>query len=133
MSGVSLDSNILSAVWNRESTAQGLSQLMNELASRHRLIICGPVYAELHAEYGDISEAIKPFTLMPEMSLEVWQRAGSAHGQYKRRRKRSGGGLPRQILSDYLIGAQASVHDLHLLTLNVDDYREFPEVPLLTL
>lgn len=105
---------------------------MNELASRHRLIICGPVYAELYAEYGDISEAIKPFTLMTEMSLEVWQRAGVAHGQYKRRRKRSGG-LPRQILTDYLIGAQASVHGLHLLTLNIDDYREFPEVPLLTL
>lgn len=55
-----------------------------------------------------------------------------AHAAYSARCQVSGGGLPRRILTDFLVGAQASTFGHALLTLNTGDYGDFPEVPLLT-
>ena len=68
----------------------------------------------------------------PQMPLSAWRRAGEAHAAYAERRRLSGGGLPRRILTDMLVGAHASVTGAALLTLNISDYGDFPEVPLLT-
>ncbi|WP_206431655.1 type II toxin-antitoxin system VapC family toxin [Deinococcus psychrotolerans] len=66
------------------------------------------------------------------MPLSAWQRAGEAHAAYSARRQVSGEGLPRRMLTDFLIGAHASTFGHTLLTLNTSDYGDFPEVPLLT-
>ena len=66
------------------------------------------------------------------MSLTAWKRAGQAQAAYAQRRQTSGGGLPRRILTDFLVGAHASVGGYSLFTLNTRDYGDFPEVPLLT-
>jgi predicted nucleic acid-binding protein len=67
------------------------------------------------------------------MSLLAWKRAGQAQAAYTVRRKASGGGLPRRILTDFLVGAHASLGGHALFTLKTADFGDFPEVPLLTL
>ena len=135
MNGISLDSNILLALFRGEETAPEISRHLNMFASQHRLVVSGPVYAELVGFYPQLDAYLQSgnIKVMPEMTAEGWRRAGEAHAIYTARRKKSGGGLPRRILTDYLIGAHASVHGLSLFTLNVSDYGDFPEVPLLTL
>lgn len=135
MNGVSLDSNILLALLRGEETAIEISRYLNQLSSQQRLVLSGPVYAELIGFYPQLDRYLQAANIkvMPDMPTEGWRRAGEAHTTYTARRKKSGGDLPRRILTDYLIGAHASVHGLSLFTLNVSDYGDFPEVPLLTL
>ena len=135
MNGVSLDSNILLALLRGEETATDISRQLNQFSAQQRLVLSGPVYAELIGFYPHLDTSLQATNIkvMPEMPVEGWRRAGEAHAAYTARRKKSGGGLPRRILTDYLIGAHASVHTLSLFTLNVADYGDFPEVPLLTL
>ncbi len=134
MSGVSLDTNILISLWRAEATAPAVVEALREYAARWRLVLSGPAYAELCGFYIGIEAqlGVLDIQIMPDMPLSAWQRAGQAHATYTARRRRSGGGLPRQMLTDYLIGAHASVHSLSLFTLNPDDYTDFPEVPILT-
>lgn len=135
MSGISLDSNILLALLRSEPTAPAIGQQLNNLSGKHRLVLSGPAYAELVGFYPQLDEYLNAagIKVLAEMPLSAWERAGTAHASYTARRKRSGGGLPRRVLTDYLIGAHASAHQLSLFTLNVADYGDFPEVPLLTL
>lgn len=135
MNGISLDSNILLALFRGEDTAAAIGRSLNQLSSQHRLLLSGPVYAELVGFYPQLDTYLQAANIkvMPEMPTEAWRRAGEAHAAYTARRNKSGGGLPRRILADYLIGAHASAHGLSLFTLNVSDYGDFPEVPLLTL
>lgn len=135
MNGVSLDSNILLALLRGEETAPQVSRLLNQLSSQQRLVLSGAVYAELIGFYPQLDTYLQAahIQVMADMPTEAWKQAGEAHAAYTARRRQSGGGLPRRILTDYLIGAHASVHGLSLFTLNVADYGDFPEVPLLTL
>ena len=135
MNGVSLDTNVLLSLWRGEAQGAAVSVMLRAYAQRQRLVLSGPAYAELCGFYPQLDEQIRELELqvMPDMPLTVWRRAGEAHAAYTLRRKRSGGGLPRQILTDYLIGAHASVHGLSVFTLNTADYGDFPEVPILTL
>ena len=134
MSGTALDSNVLLALWNGEASAERLAIALDDLQSRGRLVICGAVYAELLGRRPDLDTVLPAYGISvdPQMLLDTWQRAGEAHAQYAERRRLSGGGLPRRILTDMLVGAHASVSEVALLTLNTDDYGDFPEVPLLT-
>ena len=92
------------------------------------------MYAELLGRRPDLDAVLAGYGISvdPQMTLETWRRAGQAHTRYAERRRLSGGGLPRRILTDMLVGAHASVSEVTLLTLNTDDYGDFPEVPLLT-
>ncbi len=81
-------------------------------------MICPVVYAELAASRE--WEALKRFLELVgvevawEMPEEVWERAGTAMGEYARRRR--GGALPRRVLADFLIGAHAEHHGLAVAT-----------------
>lgn len=69
-----------------------------------------------------------------DMNEAVWQTAGQAYQGYVRRRKSSGGGLPRRILTDLLIGAHASVRGHSLLTMDQDIYGPtFPKLNILSI
>ena len=134
MSGTALDSNILLALWNAEATAPRLVAALDALQTRGRLVICGAVYAELCGWRPDLDTLLEGFGVQadPAMPLTAWRRAGQAHTAYSQRRQASGADLPRRILTDFLIGAHASMGGYALLTLNTRDYGDFPEVPLLT-
>lgn len=135
MSSTALDTTILLAIWNAEPTAPRLAAVLDRLHRQGRLIICGAVYAELSGFYPDLDTVLRTYGISPdpEMSLPAWKRAGQAQAAYAQRRKASGGGLPRRILTDFLVGAHASLGGYNLLTLNTGDYGDFPEVPLLTI
>jgi hypothetical protein len=68
-----------------------------------------------------------------EMEQAVWQTAGIAFKSYVRRRLDQTGKLPRRILTDFLIGAQAVVRGYTLLTLDERLYRaSFPGIRIET-
>ena len=59
----------------------------------------------------------------------IWRTAGAAFQGYVRRRIASGGGFPRRILTDFLIGARAVVRGCTLLTLDGKHYEaSFPGI-----
>lgn len=61
----------------------------------------------------------------------VWQASGRAYSAYARRRAKAGGGRPRRILADFLIGAHAVSRNATLVTLDDTHYRTaFPALPL---
>ncbi|EYB68893.1 hypothetical protein DEIPH_ctg014orf0023 [Deinococcus phoenicis] len=61
----------------------------------------------------------------------IWQMCGRAYSAYGRRRARSGGGQPRRILADFLIGAHALSLGATLVTLDDTHYRSaYPTLPL---
>ncbi|WP_310582415.1 type II toxin-antitoxin system VapC family toxin [Deinococcus sp.] len=134
MSVTALDSNILLALWNAEATAPRLVEVLGSLQSRGRLVVCGAVYAQLCGQRPDLDALLAGYGVQadPDMPLTAWKRAGRAQAAYAQRRQASGGGLPRRILTDFLVGAHASVGGYALLTLNTRDYGDFQEVPLLT-
>lgn len=135
MSGTSLDTNILLSVLRAEQTASSVSRELSNLSKKGSLILSGPAYAELYGFYPNLDSQLKlaGIEVWDELPKEGWRRAGQAYAAYAARRKSSGGGLPRRIVTDFLIGAHASVHGLSLFTLNTKDYTDFPEVALLTL
>jgi hypothetical protein len=51
-----------------------------------------------------------------DMNREDWMTAGNAYRGYVARRQASGGGLPRRMVTDFLIGSHASVRGYTLLT-----------------
>ena len=129
-----LDTNVLLALWNAEATAPALAVALNRRAERGRVLICGAVYAELYGFYADLDALLLTYGVAvdPVMTLATWQRAGQAQAAYSTRRQASGGGLPRRILTDFVVGAHASTGEHALLTLDTRGYGDFPEVPLLT-
>ena len=134
MSVTALDSNILLALWSAEATAPRLVGVLGSLQNRGRLVVCGAVYAQLCGQRPDLDALLAGYGVQadPDMPLTAWKRAGRAQATYAQRRQASGGGLPRRILTDFLVGAHASVGGYALLTLNTRDYGDFREVPLLT-
>ncbi len=98
------------------------------------LTISAPVYAELAAAPGMRVEALDQFLAVGQVAVEwnlsrnVWLRAAEAYRTYADRRQASGGGWPRRILADFIIGAHAERHADVLLTYNSDDFgRMFPD------
>jgi predicted nucleic acid-binding protein len=64
---------------------------------------------------------------------DVWRETGRAYCEYARRRIRSGGGHPRRIPTDFIIGAHAVVCGYTLLTLNRRDYAAaFPKLKIVS-
>ncbi|HKU66282.1 MAG TPA: PIN domain-containing protein, partial [Candidatus Baltobacteraceae bacterium] len=83
-------------------------------AGRGRLVVCAIVYAEICAwpnrERHDVAEVLRRahIRIDTQFSLEVLADAGAAYGTYARRGRSSGGGAPRRIIADFLIGAHAA-------------------------
>jgi len=68
-----------------------------------------------------------------EFDEPIWQAAGVAYQGYVRRRKASGGGMPRRVLTDLLIGSHAMVRGYSLLTMDGDIYKAaFPQLRIET-
>lgn len=129
---VCLDTNVLLTVRVGEPRAEAVSDFLTEARG---LVVCGPVVAELTPSEPNAEVWLREYGIEVDWALgrAVWRRVGEAHAEYVTRRRTSGGGLARRILTDYLIGAHAEVSGLPLFTLNPADYTSFSELEVLTL
>ena len=136
-----LDTNVLSALWNEEERLNRAATTALENAQKTGpVVICGVVHAELLAAAGRTEAFVDEFCEQAGIAVEwelgekAWRAAGQAFQSYAaRRRKQKGGGEPRRILADFLIGAHALVNGYKLLTLDAGIYQaSFPKLAIAT-
>jgi len=66
-----------------------------------------------------------------QMIEAVWHETAVRFGDYARRRRKSGGGMPKRLLADFIVGAHALIMADRFLTLDQDRYiKDFPELNL---
>jgi predicted nucleic acid-binding protein len=120
-----LDTNVLIALWDTSSGMQAtVIAACMQLRKSAPIIVCGPVFSELQGFPGRTAIEILDRLGAEEISIEWdfsrldWQTAGLAYQGYVVRRRSSGSGLPRRMMTDFLIGAHATVRSYRLLTLD---------------
>jgi hypothetical protein len=120
---ISIDSNVIVALWLQDDPANSFAATMlNQARRRGTLIISGPVYAELMGDPNRTETGLDEFLNDTGISVDwtldkfAWREAGKAYRGYTQRRRKSGGNPPRRILTDFLIGAQAVARRYALLT-----------------
>ena len=111
---IALDTNVIIDI--EEGTPQSAERAMRAIeraGERAGIVICGIVYAELHARpqhaANDLDDALRTARIAVDLQLtaEIWREAGHAYAAYARRRRAAGGDSPRRILADFVIGAHA--------------------------
>ena len=107
------------------------------MRSQGVIVLCPVVYAEMLANPVMSAPKLQDFLSQTriivnfELTPEVWQEAGTRFGIYAERRRRSGGGEPRRLLADFLVGAHALLQADRLLTFDQGRYRlDFSELVL---
>jgi len=135
---IAIDSNVISALWSAEPAASIASSHLHKARNGNRFVICAPVYAELMGHPNVSESALENFLAEAgvaadfDLTAEVWQEAGRRFSRYATRRRRSGGGHPRRLLVDFLVGTHALLKADRLLTFDRDRYRrDFPDLDLL--
>ena len=113
--------------WADWSTAR-----MRELSLNHELVINPIIYAELSLTFTvveDLDDAIAELELrVAEIPRPAFFLAGKAYIEYRKR-----GGIKNNVLPDFLIGAQAAVLGVSILTRDVRRFRTyFATVNLIT-
>ncbi len=132
-----VDTNVASRLWRGSPSGLEASRLLYESQKAGALVICPVVYAEMLANptvsEGQVHLFLEQmgFSTELEMPAKVWAEAGLRFGRYAERRKLSGGGEPRRLLADFVVGAHAMVQCDRLLTFDVKRYEvDFPELKL---
>jgi predicted nucleic acid-binding protein len=105
---------------------------MRELSAHQELVINPIIYAELSLTFAAVEELDKALAELQLGFLEIPRPAlflaGKAFVLYRQR-----GGAKTNVLSDFLIGAQAAVLDCAILTRDIRHYRSyFPTVTLIS-
>lgn len=133
-----IDSNVFSAIWSWEPSAEKLVAQLGEAKMEGALLVSPFVFAELHAYPGmtetDLRDFLNATGVLIDYRLEerVWSESGLRFARYAVRRRQSSGATPRRLLADFLIGAHALVQADRLMTLDPKRYSEdFPEIRLL--
>jgi predicted nucleic acid-binding protein len=133
-----LDTNILSLLWSGSPVAKSMQQLLIACYRDGALVVSAPVFAELCANpaagVGFVESRLKLDGIAVDYAMPagVWRLTGEAFAAYSERRRRSGGGVPKRLLTDFMIGAHAQVCADRLATLDQRRYRAaFPDLPLL--
>jgi len=132
-----LDTNILSALWMNEKPATLIEAELVKAGQQGSLAISAFTHAECQACPGASEEFIGEFlaTVGIDVDLrlpdEIWPLTGDRYAKYAERRRRTGTGLPRRILADFLIGAHAQYRADRLMTMDIAFFeRNFPELRL---
>ena len=133
-----IDSNILSALFGPEPTIEQLVEILGRCRQEGALVICGTVFAEVHAIPKMTPVLLEEFlsdtgvSVDPAISLADWSAIGVAFGEYAVRRRAKGDDQPKRLLADFAIGAHAFALCDRLLTLDRTRYRTaFPNLSLL--
>jgi predicted nucleic acid-binding protein len=135
-----IDSNVLSALWSRESIASGAEESLGRAQAEGGLVVSAPVYAELLA-HPKITESLLNGFLADtaidvdfELGRDVWLDAGRRFAIYAKRRRRVTHDNPKRLLADFIIGSHALTHADRLMTLDAKRYeRDFPELKLISI
>lgn len=133
-----IDTNIISALWSKESAARGVVASLSAARQRGGLVICAAVYCELLAYPGADGEFVERFLRDTDIQVHyalgesVWREAGEAFAAYAQRRREDRAGQPKRLLADFIVGA----HALHaadcLLTLDTKRYMaSFPALEVI--
>ena len=134
-----VDTNVLSAIWGRESNAHLLSRELAEARRAGSVVICGPVFAEAMACPGATEAFIRNFLdqtgvqVAFDLGEDVWTESGRRFTRSVERKRRSQVPKhePKRVLADFMIGAHALLHADQLMTLDQKRYRkDFPELKL---
>lgn len=109
-----VDTNVLvDLLAGHDQAARQARDVLDAAVSRGALLVCPAVYAELLAFPGREPRDIDDFlstsgiVIAWEIAPAIWRRAGIAFAAYGARRGASGGGSPRRLLVDFLVGAHA--------------------------
>ena len=137
---ISIDTNVIAALWKDDHSMNAVVvEMLGGLIAHEKLVVSGPVYAELMAGPLRDEASLDPFfkdtgiDVDWEMDEEIWREAGRVYRAYVQRRQASRGGDARRILADFLIGAHAQVRGYTMLTLDTDDFAAaFPNLPILS-
>jgi predicted nucleic acid-binding protein len=129
-----LDTNVLIALWDRDSALSSAAESALDSALRvGDLILSAPVFSELMAAPGRDERFLDVFLLDTGIAVDwdldqaTWRSAGRAYQAYASERKKQREAGPRRILADFLIGAHALRRGFRLLTLDDHIYRRaFP-------
>lgn len=136
----SVDTNIISSIWLRGPEAHDLGVLLHRLSEDGALVVCGPVWVELAAGPG--SNRRKATEWLAELGIRVeynlsqptWDLAADFYHDYVERRRAEKSGLPRRLVTDFLVGAHAIRHADRFCTADARFYRStFPKLTLVKL
>jgi predicted nucleic acid-binding protein len=134
-----IDTNIVSAIWTAEPSAERIAGILARSSDAGALTIAAPAYAELLAYPGATPEFVDGFLdstrAVVDFRLDeaIWREAGLRFANYAARRRLRRAGAPRRLLADFIIGAHALLRADRLLTLDVPLYaRDFPELKIIT-
>ena len=129
MTRTAIDSDVIVALWSREPAATRTAELLRSARAEGPLVVAAPVWAELHAAPGATPEFVARFVADTEIGVDlvldepIWRNAAQAFAAYAQRRRTSGGGHPKRLLVDFLVGAHALERADRLLTLDAERYR----------
>lgn len=133
-----LDTNILSPVLSQAPSAATIVAELLRLRAEGALVISGPVFVELSAipgiNFKDAENAFKESRIAVDFDLgeDVWRLAASSFSAYAVRRRRSGGGAPKRLLTDFIIASHALLKADRLMTRDANRYRQdFPSLRLI--
>jgi predicted nucleic acid-binding protein len=133
-----LDTNIVSLIWSSAPMAGAVGAELSRLRTEGALVVCAPVFVELSAVPRLNVHLVR--TSLSEMQIsidfdlgeDVWQLAATTFADYAIRRRRSGGGLPKRLLPDFVIAAHAMLSADRLMTRDAKRYRQdFPDLRLI--
>ena len=128
-----VDTNILLDVFLPDKRfAEQSARLLKVAYDEGALIICEIVYAELVPQFGDrrrLDSALATLDVAVSSSnTDIAFLAGEKWGQYKK-----SGGTRERIITDFLIGAHASIKAERFLTRDRGFYKSyFPELSILS-
>lgn len=133
-----IDTNVISCLWSSTPLAAQMATLLSRASNEGGLVVCGPVYAELlahpNATERFVDEFLTTTCVVVDCLLDekIWREAGRRFAAYANRRRRSGGGSPKRLLVNFLIGAHASLCADRLMTLDRDRYaQDFPRLRMI--
>lgn len=131
----SLDTNILVTLWQGQPGALALTDLLLKLQLDGPMVVCAPVWVELCGLPGlrpsEVSRLLGELDVEVEFEIRqmVWERAATAYAAYTRRRREAGGGVPRRLMADFVIGAHGVTACHRLVTADSAFYRRcFPQL-----
>lgn len=132
-----IDTNILSALWSSEKTAEAIKALLDEAGERGGLVIAPVVYAELRAFPRATTSFVDSFLEQTEIYVDwnldksIWQLAAEHYQGYAARKRKQRMGEPKRFIADFIVGAHAQLRADVLMTLDPRPYRrDFPELIL---
>jgi predicted nucleic acid-binding protein len=133
-----VDTNVISAIWSAEASSTHVVSQLAAARANGAVLISPVVFAELHAYPGATEALVREFVEATEIAVDyrlsekVWEETSRRFGTYADHRRRSGGGTPRRLLADFVVGCHALLQADCLITLDMEFYKfYFPELKLI--